>query len=99
MSTPFKMTGFSGFGNSPIKQKATFTQKVKSLTKTVFDKILNEDRSFSKTYTKNKASLKKSDLAKSRKNKTVDGITYDGFSEPTSKHYPYDNATFEEKGE
>ena len=99
MSTPFKMNGFSGFGNSPMKQKATFNQKFMSFGKTILDTIADEDKPFFKTYTKNKASRKKSDLAKSRKNKTIDGITYDGFSRQTSKHYPYDNDTFKEKGE
>jgi len=101
MSTPFKMKGFSGFGNSPMKQKATLGQKAKSLAKTIMSEIThsNPNKSFWDTYTGNKASLKKSDAIENRKNKTVDGVTYDKSGNPTSKHYPYDNTTYKEKGE
>ena len=33
MSTPFKMNGFSGFGNSPVKQKTGSDKQLEQITK------------------------------------------------------------------
>ena len=41
MSTPFKMKGFSGFGNSPVKQKLTKEQKQEQKTRAKLEKELN----------------------------------------------------------
>ena len=48
MSTPFKMKGFSGFGNSPMKQKSDttktypegYTEEDDSETVTQFKKVI-----------------------------------------------------------
>ena len=43
MSTPFKMRGFSGFGNSPITKKTKFWDKVKSAGKGVIAALTATD--------------------------------------------------------
>ena len=43
MSTPFKMKGFSGFGNSPLKQELTRKQKkAKKLKEKTYNRMLDE---------------------------------------------------------
>ena len=43
MRTPFKMNGFSGFGNSPLKQELTRKQKkAKKLEQKTYNKMLDE---------------------------------------------------------
>tara|TARA_Y100000592_G_scaffold100374_1_gene180178 strand:- start:44 stop:316 length:273 start_codon:yes stop_codon:yes gene_type:complete len=58
MSTPFKMKGFSGFGNSPMKDtkskkkqevKTTFSDDMSTLTKTQGDRSSTYKRTSSTT--------------------------------------------------
>jgi hypothetical protein len=73
--TPFKMNGFSGFGNSPLKEKATVKQKIKAASKAMLGHMvmphktlgLKPGKNIWESYKIHKASAKQYDKDEARK--------------------------------